>query len=259
VKQVLLRADGEFLSWESVEAAIGAGFQFIIANKRCNPPFESSRWYQPYKRQEVEFNSCTYQPIGWDCVCRFVAMRIPKRQEQPSREPLQRMLFKDDNYTYRIFCTSLLGKAHEIIAEYDKRADVENLVGEAKREGLEMIPSTKFKNNYAFFQIVMLAYNIWRYMKMIAHKSLSQGQSTAERNDVLKGIVRNTVRIARLKLLFIAAKVVKDGNVDKVKYSIHDARTPAMMHVLKFLDKAREKLRIWQQGGICPQRFANTT
>jgi hypothetical protein len=259
VKQVLLRADGEFLSWESVEAAIGAGFQFIIANKRCNPPFESSQWYQPYKRQEVEFNSCTYQPIGWDCVCRFVAMRIPKRQEQPSSELVQRMLFKDDNYTCRIFCTSLLGKAHEIIAEYDKRADVENLVGEAKREGLEMIPSAKFKNNYAFFQIVMLAYNIWRYMKMIAHKSLSQGQSTAERNDVLKGIVRNTVRIARLKLLFIAAKVVKDGNVDKVKYSIHDARTPAMMHVLKFLDKAREKLRIWQQGGICPQRFAITT
>jgi hypothetical protein len=50
-----------------------------------------------------------------------------------------------------------------IIIEYDKRADVENLVGEAKREGLDMIPSAKFKSNYAFFQIVMLAYNIWRH------------------------------------------------------------------------------------------------
>jgi len=257
VNQVLLRADGEFLSWESVAAAIAAGFEFIIANKGCEPPFDSGRWYRPYKRQQVEFNSCTYQPIGWGRACRFVAMRIPKEQErQPSKELVQCMLFEDDNYTYRIFCTSLLGKAHEIVAEYDKRADVENLVGEAKREGLEMIPTAKFKNNYAFFQIVMLAYNIWRYMKMIAHKSLSQGQSAAERSGVLKGIVENTVRIARLKLLFIAAKVVKDGNVDKVKYSIHDARTPAMLHVLKFLDKAREKSRIWRQGGICSQRFA---
>ena len=49
------------------------------------------------------------------------------------------MFFEDDNYTYRIFCTDLAGKAHDVIFEYDKRADVENLVGEAKREGLEMI------------------------------------------------------------------------------------------------------------------------
>jgi hypothetical protein len=58
-----------------------------------------------------------------------------------------------------------------VIAEYDKRADVENLVGESKREGLEAVPSAKFKNNYAYFQIVMLAYNIWRYFKMMAEIS----------------------------------------------------------------------------------------
>lgn len=33
VQEVLLRADGEFLSWESVSSAIESGFQFIIANK----------------------------------------------------------------------------------------------------------------------------------------------------------------------------------------------------------------------------------
>jgi len=55
---------------------------------------------------------------------------------------------------------SLQGKPHKIIALYDKRADAENLIGEAKREGLDAIPSAKFKNNYAYFQIVMLAYNI---------------------------------------------------------------------------------------------------
>ena len=261
VREVLLRADGEFLSWESVEAAIKAGFRFIIANKGCNPLFDLDGWYRPLKRQLIEYNSCHYQPTGWGCSCRFVAMRIPKEQKQPRNQAVQCMLFEDDNYTYRIFCTDLAGKAHEVIAEYDKRADVENLVGEAKREGLEMIPSAKFKNNYAFFQIVMLAYNIWRYLKMIAQRSLSKEQSdvAGERSGVLKGIVENTVRIARLKLLFIAAKVVKDSNVDKVKYSIHDDRTPAMLHFLKFLDKARSKPRPWQQGGIWPRCFAIAT
>ena len=107
----------------------------------------------------------------------------------------------------------------------------------------------------------MLAYNIWRYLKMIAQRSFSKEQSddAGEHSGVLKGIVENTVRIARLKLLFIAAKVVKDSNVDKVKYSIHDARTPAMLHFLKFLDKARSTPRPWQQRGIWPHRFAIST
>ena len=164
------------------------------------------------------------------------------------------MLFEDDNYTYRIFCTNLAGKAHQVIVEYDKRADVENLVGEAKREGLDMIPSARFKTNYAFFQIVMLAYNIWRYMKMIARQSASA--EATKTGGVMKGIVSNTVRIARLKLLFIAAKVVKDGNRDKVKYSVHDARTPEMLSFLHQLDKRRSQTKPWLEPGRWPQRFA---
>jgi len=258
VQEVLLRADGEFLSWQSVQAALAAGFDFIIANKGCTPVFDSAQWYQPWKRKPLQYNSCIYQPGGWGQPCRFVAMRILKEQKQASNQPQQGVLFEDDKYIYRIFCTSLAGPAHRVIAEYDKRADVENLIGEAKREGLDMIPSAKFKNNYAFFQIVMLAYNIWRYMKMIAHQSVSADRSEATAADGrdLKDIVNNTVRIARLKLLFIAAKVVKDGNRDKVKYSIHDARTPTMFSLLQFLDKARSRPRPWHHASIWPARFA---
>jgi len=107
-------------------------------------------------------------------------MRIPIETTVTSDEGVQLALFEDDRYKYRIFYTTLRRKAHEVIREYDKRADVENLVGEAKREGLDAIPSSRFKSNYAYFQIVMLAYNIWRYMKILAatllHKAvLSEG------------------------------------------------------------------------------------
>ncbi len=137
-----------------------------------------------------------------------------------------------------------------MITRYDKRADVENLVGEAKREGLDAIPSGKFRNNYAFFQIVMLAYNIWRYMKIMAHQSIYKAGSQ------MQGIMTNTIRVARLKLLFIAAKAVKDGNLDKVKYSIHDTRTPTIMRFLKFIDRKRSKVRPWEDGSSWPNRFA---
>ena len=250
VQKVLLRADGEFQSWKSVEAAIECGFDFIIANKKCDPPFERDTWYRPWKRRDIEFNSCTYQPIGWDAPCRFVVMRILNQREQC-------VLFEEDNYTYRIFCTNLSSPAHKVIDEYDKRADVENLVGEAKREGLEAIPSTKFKNNYAFFQLVMLSYNIWRYIKLFAAKS--QENKNVKEKTPLKTVASNTIRIARLKMLFIAAKVVRVQNRDKVKYSIHEARTPAMMRFLEFLDKARSRPKPWDSGGLWPQRFVLAT
>jgi hypothetical protein len=134
-----------------------------------------------------------------------------------------------------------------VIVEYDKRADVENLVGEAKREGLDAIPSSRFKNNYAYFQIVMLAYNIWRYLKMIAELS-AKAKPSAEKSEQrhgFSGIETNTVRIARLRLLMIAAKVVTDSNKDKVRYSVQDSRTPALMSFLKYLDKKRSQPRPW--------------
>ena len=258
VHQVLLRADGEFLSWQSVAACMEAGFDFIIANKGCNPTFDPNNWYRPWKRKNIEYNSCVYQPGGWGVACRFVVMRIPKKEAKKPGQAIQCVLFEDERYQYRIFCTNLGGKAHKIISEYDKRADVENLVGEAKREGLDAIPSAKFKTNYAYFQIVMLAYNIWRYLKMIAQLGIRDDQCDQADDGAkgLQGIMNNTIRIARLKLLFIAAKVVKESNVDKIKYSIHDARTPAMLHFLKFLDRARSKIRPWEEESNWPQRFS---
>jgi hypothetical protein len=130
-----------------------------------------------------------------------------------------------------------------VIREYDQRADVENLVGEAKREGLSAIPSSRFKNNYAYFQIVMLAYNIWRYMKILAAGCTDQSSESEHRK--FSGIVTNTVRIARLRLLMISAKVVTAANRDKVRYSIQDSRTPALLAFLKYLDLKRTQPQPW--------------
>ena len=254
VEQVLIRADAEFQSWHSVHECIKAGYNFIIANKQCEPPFDPQRWYQPYKRKAYEFNSCIYQPKEWQRPVRFVAMRMPKEKKVDRDQSIQCELFEADRYEYRIFCTDLGHAAHKIVAEYDKRADVENLVGESKREGLDAIPSSRFKNNYAYFQLVMLAYNIWRYLKMLAELSTKNPQSAgkADQRHSLVGIETNTVRIARLRLLMIAAKVVTASNRDKVRYSIHDSRTPALISFMKFIDEKRLEPRPWV-GGMLPE------
>jgi len=250
VNKVLLRADGEFFSWESVHAAMDQGFEFIIANKRAYPPFDSNSWYKPWKTKPYQYNGCVYQPLGWNERCRFVAMRIPKEETISSQEEL----FEEDRYSYRVFCTSLKTPSHRVIEKYDKRADVENLIGEAKREGLSAIPSTKFKNNYAYLQIVMMAYNIWRYFKIMAQRSTEEGP--VPENEPLKAIADHTIRIARLKLLLIAAKLVFHNNREKVKFSVHDTRVPAMKRFLKFLDAQRAKPRPWDQGVLFTSRLS---
>ena len=249
VKQVHVRADSEFFSWESIEALHQENYHFTIAAKSCKPPFEAGGWYRVRKSDDIEYNSCIYAPMGWDYDNLFVAMRIPKHKKGSSGEAVQCELFEDDRYTYRIFCTSKLQKPHKVIQGYDKRADVENLIGESKREGLEAIPSAKFKNNYAWFQLVMLAYNIWRYMKMLAQVSIAEkynAEQTAVR--VLEDIQDNTIRIGRLKLLYLAAKTPYHNNRTKVRYSVHDTRTPAIMHLLKYIDEGRKKTQAWLNG-----------
>lgn len=260
VKEVLFRGDGEFFSWEAVSACIEEGFDFIIATKGARPPFDPRLWDKPKKRQPYEYNSCVYTPMGWKVPCRFVAMRILKELNPPPGKAIQCELFEDNLYTYRIFCASLKGKPHKVITEYDKRADVENLVGESKREGLDAIPSAKFKNNYAYFQVVMLAFNLWRYFKMMAEFSNQSDMSDnlESPHDSLKGLKDNLIRIARLKLLLIGAKVVYHST-DKVKYSIMDARTPGLMHFLNYLDRARSKIRPWVEGNLWPCRFSLNT
>ena len=251
VKKVLHRGDGEFISWESVSAAMEEGYQFIFGNKGCNPPFDPTRWYKVRGNGEVEYNECVYQPIGWKQACRFVAMRIP--EDKPGEgKAVQRKLFKDGNYIYRIFVTNMEKKAHRVIEEYDKRADCENLIGEAKREGLAAIVSKKFASNYAYFQLVMLSYNIWRSFKMLAwHSRLEQKheqeseEKKSEQECTLREVVDNTIRIARLKLLFIAAKITGHSNTYEVKYSQHDSRVSGLFRFMEYLDERLRQSRPW--------------
>jgi hypothetical protein len=251
VERVILRGDGEFISWEAVKAAREEGFHFIFGNKRSTPPFDPAGWYKVRKNDAAEYNEVMYQPAGWGCACRFVSMRLPK--ETPSEGPAQFELLEDGNYKYRIFVTDLAQPAHQVIEEYDQRADCENLIGEAKREGLEAIPSRKFGNNYAYFQLVMLAYNIWRSFKMLAAHGMRETEGyepTAETACRAQEIVDHTIRIGRLKLLFIAAKMATHSGTTEVKYSQHDSRVAGLFRFMDYLDKRRHQARPWLSGKL---------
>ena len=235
VERVRVHGDGEFIGWESVKACREEGFRFTFGNKRCAPPFSEEGWY---RHGEHEYNECIYQPLGWEAPCRFVAMRI--RKEQVGDRQLKLL----ENYVYRVFATDETGRPHKVIEEYDQRADVENLIGEAQREGVLAIPSKSFQAHHAFFQIVMLAYNLWRWMKMLAghaEQQTLQGQPVPEPMRIR--MPDHTIRIARLKMLYVAAKIRFHGNRDAVLYSMHEQRAAGLMDFLGYLDRRRREVR----------------
>lgn len=103
-------------------------------------------------------------------------------------------------------------------------------------------------NNYAYFQIVLLVYNIWRSFKMLAEHSEKRIKADEEGKSTVTGLVGiqdHTIRIARLKLLLIAAKVVTTGNTTKVKYSEHDSRAAGLFNFMEHLDQVRAQARPW--------------
>ena len=236
IRDILVCGDGEFISWQSVEACQKEGFSYIFGNKRCAPLFPDNEWY---RHGEHEYNECYYQPMGWKQSCRFVVMRILNKAEEGQS------LFPETEYTYRAFVTNRTRKPHNVIVEYDKRADVENSIKEAQEEGIMAIPSKKFLANCAFFQIAMLSYDIWRWIKFIDARS--QGRKTTLRNTEAEHapVQRETIRTTRLKKLYVPAKLVFHANRGKALYSVHDARSAELTRLLDYFDKRRSQIIRW--------------
>jgi hypothetical protein len=157
---------------------------------------------------------------------------------------------------YRVFVTNLTQRPHKVITRYDKRADVENCIGEAQREGILAIPSKNFHTNGMFFQLVMLTYNLWRWMKLAAGNRYQSAcneddddqcpEDNPAKTTVSKSIIDNTIRIARLKMLFVPAKIISHADKITLKYSSHDARTEGIIDFLKYLDKRRLEKISWK-------------
>jgi len=237
VREVHVRGDGEFIGWDSIKACLDEGFMFTFGNKRCDPPFPEEGWY---RHGDYDYNECRYQPLGWGKPCRFVVMRI--RKDQMGDRQLK--LLDSENYVYRVFATNKPWRPHWVIDDYDQGAGAENLIGEARREGVLAIPSRRFQAHHAYFQIVMLAYNLWRWMKMLAgHAERQKQEGVAVSEDRRITLPDHTLRIARLKMLFVAAKIRFHGNRDEVRYSIHEQRSAGLIDFLDYLDRRRKEVR----------------
>ena len=142
-----------------------------------------------------------------------MALRYQKKPEAVEvGQAEQYQLFETSGYTYRVFVTNLKDPIDLAVWFYNQRAGAENLIKEANNDaGLAAHPSKRFDVNGNHFQLAMLAYNLNCWLMLFNREADAD-------TDTLR---HTTLATARLRFLFVAAKIWRHAGRTGVSYSDH--------------------------------------
>jgi hypothetical protein len=130
-----------------------------------------------------------------------------------------------------VFVTDLDAPIDAVMGFYRQRAGAENLIKEANNDaGLAAHPSARWYMNCVHFQLAMLAYNLNCWLMLFNRDE----QTTAE------GLQHITLATARLRFLFLAAKIVRHAGarLGAVQRSLRGARNTDATHEVTALHRA---------------------
>jgi hypothetical protein len=219
---IYARADSGFYCNEAVEAYEKAGARFIISARKTSRLVEelkAAQWTGSPKTDADGQCEFRYQPEGWSKTYRFLALRYIKKKkpESSTENPEQYQLFDTPEYSYRVFVTDMNDGIAVLTWFYNQRAGAENLIKEAKNDaGLTAHPSGRWSMNCIYFQLAMLAYNLNCWLMLF----------NREEEAKVETLGHTTLATARLKFLFLAARIWRHAGKVGVSYSDHYAERP---------------------------------
>lgn len=208
------RADAGFYCWEAVEAYERADCRFVIVARktaRLVAQLTQAEWTPAPDTDADAQCEFRYQPDGWPRPYRFVALRYEAPPGEPTTSVEQYQLFATETYTYRVFVTSFTDPIAPVVWFYNRRASAENLIKEANNDaGVAAHPSHRFDVNGNHFQLAMLAYNLNCWLLLFQRDDTTTDVTTMR---------HTTLATARLKFLFVAAKIWRHAGRVGVSYS----------------------------------------
>jgi len=215
VETIYGRADSGFYCWEAVQAYEKGRCRFILVARktaRLVDKLKGADWKRSRRTDadgECEF---FYQPQGWGKAYRFIALRYEKKRTKEAGQPEQYQLFDTPEYIYRVFVTNMDAPIDALVWFYNQRASAENLIKEANNDaGLAAHPSKRWAMNCNHFQIAMLAYNLNCWL-MLFNREETEDAATMKHTQL---------STARLRFLFLAAKIYRHAGRVRVRYSDH--------------------------------------
>ena len=168
-----------------------------------------------------------YQPEGWSQAYRFIALRY--RKSNPSSEECEQyQLFDSPPYRYRVFLTDMQESIDLLVWFYNQRAGAENLIKEANNDaGLAAHPSRRWAMNCVHFQLAMLAYNLNCWLLLFQREEQAK----------VEQLRHTTLAIARLRFLFLAAKIRRHAGRVGISYSDQYAHRAVFQRLMNRLRK----------------------
>jgi len=230
VQRRYARADSGLYCWDTVVAYEKHDCRFVLSaqkSPRLVEELKAVRWTGSPRTDADGQCELRYQPEGWGKAYRFVALRYQKKPKPKKRkEPEQYQLFDTPEYSYRVFVTDLDAPIDAVVGFYRQRAGAENLIKEANNDaGLAAHPSARWYMNCVHFQLAMLAYNLNCWLMLFNREELA----TAE------DLKHTTLATARLRFLFLAAKIVRHAGAVLVRYSDHYAEQGILTRLMNRL------------------------
>lgn len=222
IGQIRVRADGAFFDHQIIEF-IEKQRAFYVIVARLTRPLKHRLGGLRYRAiaPEVWGAEFRYCPQGWNQPRRFVVIRRPI-PEEPSA---QLHLFQMGRYTYQVFVTNLPLTPLRLWRFYNQRATAELIIRELKEAyALGKIPTKDFQANEAFFQIVLLAYNLLNWFKRLCVPPRWQ---------------RMTLRRMRQRLFVVPAQLVRPGGVPTLRIAPGYAYGKDFLNILKRIKRVR--------------------
>jgi len=195
IGDIRLRADSGFFSRDMVNFLIKRDIEFYIV-----VPIQP--WVQRKIRHlrdwkgiggGVETGECEYV-VKKDVSLRMVVIRQRIKSNSSPRKQLKLLTTEDVRYDYQVILTSSDKEAEEVWRFYNQRACCENFIKEGIYGfGLDKVVSHNYGGNYAWFELMMLAYNLMNFFK---EQVLNQKK------------VKNTIQTIRDGLFLIPARLI---------------------------------------------------
>jgi hypothetical protein len=231
IDQLLARADSGFYCWETVAAYESHNCQFIIVARktaRLVAALDAADWRSTRKSDADAESEFWYQPEGWPKAYRFIAVRFLQSSKPDPHQPEQYELFAAKRYRYRVFVTNMQGRIPKLVKFYNGRCAAENLIKEANNDaGIAAHPFHRFDMNDNHFQLAMLAYNLNCWLALFQQpKSGPHGTCR-----------HTTLAIARLRFLFVAARIWRHAGRLGVSYSDQYAERAALEDLMGRLQR----------------------
>jgi hypothetical protein len=229
IEYVISRMDSGFYCKEAIEKHEEYGIHFILSVKKQAPiqqQITNVKWHKTRGYDGIaEFS---YRPKGWAKPYRYIVVRHKKPQDEGQTD-----MFEDTAYKYRVFVTDLNAGAEKIVAEYDGRATVENLIEESKNQiAFAKIPGHNFAANANFLQLVILAFNLNKWLQLFGR-------------DEKQVFHWEEIRTSRFKHLYIACRIVKSGHKTLLRFA---ADFPYQEYFARLIDRLRQVA--WNPGRI---------